>query len=293
MKSDGTLAAIEKKWLSQTRERARPEVTGRERRRGLAAERPRAGAARPFAARCAGARLLVSTRRDGRRARCARGRARSRRRAGRRVKATFFSWPDAKASFPSIWHAFWTYNVKLFLIGEVLILVLGAAGRRGPAVDGTGAAAAADRRGGLHRPLPRHPHDPAGLHAGASACRPCGLQGVTNVPVLLGAGGAGAVLRRLRRRGDPRRHRVDPPLPDRQRRRARAVPRPGDALRRRAAGHPPRGPAAAQRLRLPAEGHRPGRRGRASSTRCSRRRTTPTTTSTSRPTSSSPATSSC
>jgi polar amino acid transport system permease protein len=41
-----------------------------------------------------------------------------------RVKATFFSWDDAKASFPSIWHAFWTYNVKLFLIGEVLILVL-------------------------------------------------------------------------------------------------------------------------------------------------------------------------
>jgi polar amino acid transport system permease protein len=41
-----------------------------------------------------------------------------------RVKETFFSWDDAKASFPSIWHAFWTYNVKLFLIGEVLILVL-------------------------------------------------------------------------------------------------------------------------------------------------------------------------
>jgi polar amino acid transport system permease protein len=40
------------------------------------------------------------------------------------VKATFFSWSDAKASFPSIWHAFWTYNVKLFLIGEVLILVV-------------------------------------------------------------------------------------------------------------------------------------------------------------------------
>jgi len=40
------------------------------------------------------------------------------------VKATFFSWDDARASFPSIWHAFWTYNVKLFLIGEVLILAL-------------------------------------------------------------------------------------------------------------------------------------------------------------------------
>jgi polar amino acid transport system permease protein len=40
------------------------------------------------------------------------------------VKATFFSWDDARASFPSIWHAFWTYNDKLFLIGEVLILAL-------------------------------------------------------------------------------------------------------------------------------------------------------------------------
>ena len=40
------------------------------------------------------------------------------------VKATFFSWPDARDSFPSIWHAFWTYNVKLFLIGEALILPL-------------------------------------------------------------------------------------------------------------------------------------------------------------------------
>jgi polar amino acid transport system permease protein len=40
------------------------------------------------------------------------------------VKATFFSWPDAQESFPSIWHAFWTYNVKLFLIGEALILPL-------------------------------------------------------------------------------------------------------------------------------------------------------------------------
>ena len=40
------------------------------------------------------------------------------------VKATFFNWDDATAAFPSIWHAFWTYNVKLFLIGEVLILAL-------------------------------------------------------------------------------------------------------------------------------------------------------------------------
>ncbi|MBO0846539.1 MAG: amino acid ABC transporter permease [Nocardioides sp.] len=39
-------------------------------------------------------------------------------------RATFLSWPDAKAAFPSIWHAFWKYNVVLFLVGEVLILAL-------------------------------------------------------------------------------------------------------------------------------------------------------------------------
>jgi polar amino acid transport system permease protein len=43
------------------------------------------------------------------------------------VKATFFSVDDARAAFPDIWHAFWIYNVKLFLIGEVLILVLALA----------------------------------------------------------------------------------------------------------------------------------------------------------------------
>lgn len=41
-----------------------------------------------------------------------------------RVKEYFFSGSDARKAFPSIWHAFWTYNVKLFLLGEVLILVL-------------------------------------------------------------------------------------------------------------------------------------------------------------------------
>ena len=40
------------------------------------------------------------------------------------VKEYFFNPADARAAFPSIWHAFWTYNVKLFLIGEVLILAL-------------------------------------------------------------------------------------------------------------------------------------------------------------------------
>lgn len=43
-----------------------------------------------------------------------------------RVTATFFSWPDAKASFPDIARGFWL-NVKLFMICEVLILVVGLA----------------------------------------------------------------------------------------------------------------------------------------------------------------------
>lgn len=40
-----------------------------------------------------------------------------------RVKATFFSWSDAKASFPDIAQAFWL-NVQIFLIAEPLILLL-------------------------------------------------------------------------------------------------------------------------------------------------------------------------
>jgi len=41
-----------------------------------------------------------------------------------RVKATFFSWPDAQASFPSIVEGFWL-NVRLFLLAEPLILLVG------------------------------------------------------------------------------------------------------------------------------------------------------------------------
>jgi polar amino acid transport system permease protein len=40
------------------------------------------------------------------------------------VRATFFSGSDAREAMPAIWHAFWEYNVKLFLLGEVLILPL-------------------------------------------------------------------------------------------------------------------------------------------------------------------------
>lgn len=43
-----------------------------------------------------------------------------------RVRETFFSWPDAKAVFPDLVDGFWL-NVRLFLICEVVILVLGLA----------------------------------------------------------------------------------------------------------------------------------------------------------------------
>ena len=43
-----------------------------------------------------------------------------------RVRETFFSWDDAKAVFPDIVDGFWL-NVKLFMICEVAILVLGLA----------------------------------------------------------------------------------------------------------------------------------------------------------------------
>lgn len=41
-----------------------------------------------------------------------------------RVQETFFSWADAKAAFPAIADGFWL-NVKLFLLAEPLILVVG------------------------------------------------------------------------------------------------------------------------------------------------------------------------
>jgi polar amino acid transport system permease protein len=40
------------------------------------------------------------------------------------VKATFFSWPDAREALPDIWDAIWL-NIKMFLIAEVFILVFG------------------------------------------------------------------------------------------------------------------------------------------------------------------------
>jgi len=39
------------------------------------------------------------------------------------VKAYFFSWSDAKESFPDIWDAIWL-NIKMFVIAEIVILVV-------------------------------------------------------------------------------------------------------------------------------------------------------------------------
>jgi polar amino acid transport system permease protein len=39
------------------------------------------------------------------------------------VRAYFFSWSDAKESFPDVWDAMWL-NIKMFLVAEVFILAL-------------------------------------------------------------------------------------------------------------------------------------------------------------------------
>jgi len=42
-----------------------------------------------------------------------------------RVRDLFFNWEHARAVMPDVWHAFWHINVRMFLIAEPLILVLG------------------------------------------------------------------------------------------------------------------------------------------------------------------------
>jgi polar amino acid transport system permease protein len=43
-----------------------------------------------------------------------------------RVRETFFSWSDMKAAFPAVLAGFWV-NIKLFLVAEPIILVVGVA----------------------------------------------------------------------------------------------------------------------------------------------------------------------
>ncbi|MCW2752572.1 MAG: transporter permease [Aeromicrobium sp.] len=43
-----------------------------------------------------------------------------------RVHRTYFWWPDAKSSFPSVARAFWL-NIRLFMVIEVFVLIVGVA----------------------------------------------------------------------------------------------------------------------------------------------------------------------
>ncbi len=189
-----------------------------------------------------------------------------------RVQETFFSWEDAKASFPEVLKGFGK-NVLLFLIAEPLILVLGALVAVVRSHDVGGPVPAAAAGGVLHRPPPRRPDaargDPGRLrHPGAAA------PGRHQRHVLARAGGAGAVVRRVRRRGLPGRHRLDPPVAGRQRRRPRA-----SRTDRRCATSSSRRPPVAWCRRCSTTSSRSRRTPRccprsSSSRRCSRRRTT-------------------
>ncbi|CAA9285059.1 MAG: ABC transporter, permease protein (cluster 3, basic aa/glutamine/opines), partial [uncultured Corynebacteriales bacterium] len=151
--------------------------------------------------------------------------------------------------------------------GRVLAQRADLRGRRGAGARGRaggGGAAHAARAGvlpgaaagrGVHGPVPRAAADPghpaarlrgAGAAAGWGAGRRGGV----------GHRGAGADLRRVRRRGDPGRHRVGAPQPGRRGPLARALARAVAAVRGAAAGAAPGGAAAAQRRGQPAEGLR-------------------------------------
>ena len=129
---------------------------------------------------------------------------------------------------------------------------------RQPARRGWSPLRVARRR--LHRRLPRHPDDPAGLPVRASGCRRWGCQGVPTslffwAPVALVLS-YGAYVAEVFRAGIESIH----PSQVASAEALGLSPRPDDALRRRPAGGAPRRTAAAQRLRLAAEGHRAGRR---------------------------------
>ena len=206
-----------------------------------------------------------------------------------RVHETFFDGFHAKESFAAIRHGFWI-NVKLFLICEPIILVVALAialarTARAPWLLPVRLLAV------LYTDVVRGIPTILLIVLFAFGMPALRLQGLPDSAAVLVRGRADRLLQRVRRRGLPRRHRLDPPLAGAERGRARAQPRPVDAVRRGAAGGAPRRTAAAQRLRLAAEGHRAGRPPPASSTRCSRRGTTATSTSTTRRSSSSPASS--
>ena len=117
------------------------------------------------------------------------------------------------------------------------------------------AARAGDR---LHGPLPGRADHHGDLHPGV---RGAGARaaGRADLAVLLGGRVAGAGVLGLRRRGVPGRHRVRAPQSDRGGAVPGALALAVDAVRRAPAGGPARGPAPAERLHRPAEGHGAGR----------------------------------
>ncbi len=173
------------------------------------------------------------------------------------VKATFFSVDDAQAAFPSIWHAFWRYNVLLFLIGEVLVLIVAMA-----------VALIRQSKSPVLLPLRIVAIVYTDLFRGiptillvfmlAFGVPALDLQGLTNSLFVWGLVALvlsyGAYVAEVIRSGIESIHPSQVASADA----LGLSPLPGDALRRRPPGRAARHPPVAQRLRQPAEGHRTG-----------------------------------
>ena len=171
-----------------------------------------------------------------------------------RVKATFLDWEVAKDSLPDILLGLWL-NIRVLAVSAVLIVVVGlgiAALRtlRGPLWFPVRALAAAYTDFFRGMPLIILLYL-VGLRAARTAA-----QGDADLAGRAGHHRAGAHLLGVRRGGLPGRHRVGAPEPAGGGPVARAVLRADDAPGGASAGRTPGDPAAAQRLRGPAEGRR-------------------------------------
>ena len=173
------------------------------------------------------------------------------------VRDTFFSWSAFKDSFPEVLDGFWL-DMKIFVIVEVVVLVLGlvvALARVDPrarAVPGTAA------RGHLHGHVPRRPDDPVRLPDRLRGARAGAARACPSDPVVLGGAALalsyGAYVAEVYRAG------IDSIHPG-QRSAALALgltPDPVHPLRRAAPGRAAGRAAAAQRLHRPAEGRGAG-----------------------------------
>ena len=180
-----------------------------------------------------------------------------------RFQESFLNGPIFWESLPKLIAKFWV-NVRLFLIAEALILVFGLVlavlrSLSGPVLFPLRLIATVYVD--VFRAIP-------GLliifllGLGIPALR---IPGVPNDEFLWAVGRADAGVLGLRVGGLPIGHRLDPPEPGGGRAVARPVALAGPPLRRAAAGRAAGGPAAAQRLHRPPEGHGAGvvdRRGR-------------------------------